>query len=83
MGVDRQAMNQEWSVAGSDGNVPTWERVAVAVLMDIRRELQTLNAVFRCHNFQDIPFKLDRIEKNTKKPRPKPKKKVAAKGGKR
>lgn len=44
-----------------------WDGVAVAVLMDIRDELKTLNAVLACPRFIDIPNKLDRIERNTKR----------------
>lgn len=41
----------------------------VAVLMDIRDELQRLNRVFACPNFLDVPRSLRRIAKNTAKPR--------------
>ena len=34
--------NVEWNVGG-DGGQPTWEMATVAVLMDIRDELQRLN----------------------------------------
>lgn len=61
--------NTNWDLADANGNVGTWERVAIAVLMDIREELQNLNAVLRCPNFQDMPRKLDRIVSNTKRPR--------------
>lgn len=49
----------------------TWAQVNVAVLMDIRDELKTLNALLRCPNFQAIPAKLDRISRNTAKPKKK------------
>lgn len=35
------------------------------VCEDISAELQQLNRVFGCHNFQAIPRKLDRISRNT------------------
>jgi len=50
-----------------------WEHVAVEVLMDIRAELQILNGLLHCQNFVDVPAKLDRIAKNTRKRRAKPK----------
>jgi hypothetical protein len=51
------------------GNGLTVERIAVLMLSDIRRELRKLNAILACPNFQAIPRKLDRISKNTAKPR--------------
>jgi hypothetical protein len=65
--------NSTFNLANADGNIGTWERVAIAALYDIRDELQRLNATLACPRFLDIPSKLDRIEKNTKKRR-KPKK---------
>lgn len=41
----------------------------LAVLMDIRDELQTLNGLLTCPNFIAIPHKLDAIRKNTTKKR--------------
>lgn len=52
----------------------SWEEVQVAVLMDIRDELQKLNNVLRCPNFMGIPWTLKRIASNTAKPRHKRKK---------
>ncbi len=46
--------------------------VQIAVLMDIRDELQLLNRVLYCPNFMAIPRKLDAIIKNTKKKRRRP-----------
>jgi hypothetical protein len=48
-----------------------WRYVQLQVLMDIREELANLNSLLRCPNFLRIPLKLDRISKNTAKPRPK------------
>jgi hypothetical protein len=59
--------DREWNLADKEGNIGTWERVQIAVLMDIRSELRTLNSVLRCPNFQAIPRKLDRIARNTAK----------------
>jgi hypothetical protein len=66
--VDRRAPDVEWQVRDSDGSI-TWEKVSIAVLMDIRRELKTLNRLLACPNFQAIPRRLLAIEANTRKPR--------------
>lgn len=39
----------------------------LAVLMDIRDELQKLNRVFNCGNFLSLPHVVQGIEKNTRK----------------
>jgi len=62
--ADRQAQNCNWDVRDDDGTI-TWERAGIAVLMDIRRELKTLNQILHCQNFLAIPHKLDRIRINT------------------
>lgn len=49
--------------------VLSWEEVNTAVLMDIRDELKTLNAVLRCPNFMEIPRTLRTIRANTSKPK--------------
>lgn len=59
--------NQSWDMAADDH--PTYDMAQLATLMDIRDELQTLNAVFRCHNALVIPELLRAIKKNTTKPR--------------
>ena len=69
MAVDRQRRNTDWCVAEEDGSIVSWERAGIAVLMDIRRELQSLNALLRCPNFQSIPAKLAQIRANTAKPK--------------
>jgi hypothetical protein len=67
--VDRRRANVGWEVAGPDGSMPTWERVSIAVLMDIRDELQKLNGLLHCPNFTGIPATLRRISYNTHRPR--------------
>ena len=74
---DRRGKNVNWAPLNENGNAPTWERVGITVLMDIRDELQTLNGVLRCPSFQRIPRHLARIAANTT--RPKRKKKAEAK----
>lgn len=68
MAVDRRRKNEQWSPANTDGTI-TWERVDTALLMDIRDELQTLNRIFQCQNFLEIPRVLRAIRRNTAKPR--------------
>lgn len=60
--------NINWTLPDS---VMTWDQAAVAVLMDLRDELQRLNALLHCSNAQNIPHILRRIEDNTM---PKPRK---------
>lgn len=59
---DLRHKNGNWTPGeGASGRVPTWERVIVAVLMDIRDELQELNATMRCSNTRSIPQTLREI----------------------
>ena len=52
---DRRLANCNWKPADEAGNAPTWERVNTAVLLDIRDELQKLNALLHCGNFIQMP----------------------------
>jgi hypothetical protein len=45
------------------------ETIMMCALFQIRDELQRLNTLLHCHNFTDIPHKLERIKKNTTKKR--------------
>ncbi len=64
MPIDKRHKNKVWDLPTDDrGRIETWDAVKVAVLMDIRDELQKLNTLFHCINFTDVPFKLDRIAK--------------------
>lgn len=69
--MTRIRANQQWKTPANDKGF-TWDHVQLEVLMDIRDELQKLNRVFACGNFQRIPLVLDEIKRNTKKPRKKP-----------
>ena len=64
---DRRMKNAQWEPANEQGNVPTWERVNLAVLLDIRDELQALNALLQCPKFMGIPRDLQQIRRNTTK----------------
>jgi len=59
--------NANWNLA--EPKVTSWEEASVAVLMDIRDELQRLNALLYCGNFTAIPSTLRAIRRNTAKPR--------------
>jgi hypothetical protein len=61
--------NVDWQTPEGIGF--TWEHIAVEVLMDIRDELQRLNALLHCSNFVGIPSELRKIARNTAKPKPK------------
>lgn len=67
--ADRRVANRNWWPAEENGQVPSWERVNLAVLMDLRDELQKLNALLGCRNFTEIPQTLRRISANTAKKR--------------
>jgi len=65
--------NHVWIIhPGSDG-VYTFGGAQLAVLMDIRDELQRLNELLHCPNFVGIPLRLDKIVTNTR-----PKRRTAA-----
>lgn len=64
---DQRRANRNWNIAEEDGNVPTWERVGIAVMMDIRDEMQKLNQLLSCPNFTGIPRTLIAIRRNTTK----------------
>lgn len=57
------------TVAPGGGRTYTLETIQTYLLMDIRDELQALNAVLRCQEFQRIPRYLRRIAANTAKPK--------------
>ncbi|MGB7158160.1 MAG: hypothetical protein WBD40_08850 [Tepidisphaeraceae bacterium] len=85
--ADQRKKNGNWFVTDAAGDVhaPVYGRDgrALAVLMDIRDELQAMNktqsaalvelqsigGLLRCQNAMDIPRKLERIARNTSKPR--------------
>lgn len=67
--ADQRRKNVNWRVAEVGGDIGTWERVGIAVLMDIRDELQDLNRLLRCDNFLSIPKALKSIQRNTTKKR--------------
>lgn len=56
--------NADWNLRStSAGNIESWEQVHAALLMDLRDELQRLNALLHCPNFQNIPRELRSIKR--------------------
>lgn len=69
---DKRHKNGQWNLpTAPDGRLESWDYVKIAVLMDIRDELQRLNNLLYCANFTTLPFTLKQIEKNTRKRKPK------------
>lgn len=65
--MKRRFKDSDWDLSDPRGNIGTWERVGIAVMMDIRDELKQLNRLLSCPNFLGIPGSLRQIEKNTTK----------------
>ena len=64
---DTRHKNTQWVLKlNPDGTLQN-DRVQIAVLMDIRDELQTLNFIFRCKNFVNLPHTLNRIDRRLRK----------------
>lgn len=57
----------DWQIYQTDEGKYNNEQVSHALLMDIRGQLQRLNMLLHCQNFQDIPAKLERIARQTKR----------------
>lgn len=57
--------NQDWNLPTAPNSLAAadWETVSIAILMDLRDELQALNHVFACQNFQSIPRELRAIKR--------------------
>ena len=51
---DRRRKDVAWNVAEENGAIETWERVGVAVLMDIRDELKLLNRNTQWNHLQIV-----------------------------
>jgi hypothetical protein len=67
--TDTRHKNVNWTLPTDpqNGRIQTWQAVEIAVMMDIRDELQTLNGLLRCPNFVEIPRTLRAIKRNTSK----------------
>ena len=62
--------NTDWNLPTDNGRIKTWEQAQLAVLMDIRDELQRLNNLLYCQNFIGMPHTLKRIDKRLAKHAP-------------
>ena len=60
--------NVQWQLWKSETGYDH-DQVILAVLMDIREELQKLNILLHCPNFRDIPHVLRSIDKRIAKKR--------------
>jgi len=67
--ADKRRKDVNWWVADELGKCLSVDHAQLAVLMDIRDELQNLNARINCHETLAIPRWLRRISSNTAKPR--------------
>lgn len=58
--IDRRKKDQNWEITDENGSLYSGikDAVSVAVLMDIRDELQRLNRLLHCSNFLEIPRQL-------------------------
>ena len=59
----------DWTVWQDDDGRYDHDQVRLGILLDIRAELKAIRAVLQCVNFQLIPWKLERIARNTTKPK--------------
>lgn len=67
--ADERKKNYEWSIGTNvDGTTPAHDAL-MAILMDIRDEMQKLNTLLGCDNFLEVPQLLRAIKKNTTKSR--------------
>ena len=69
--MNTRLKNQAWLPGTPEGAVPDWERVIVAVLLDLRDEMQSLNQLLTCHRFLALPDDIKAIRRNTTKKRKK------------
>lgn len=70
-----QTRNRSFVLVGNEDGSWTADRMQVALLMDIREELQRLNTRLHCHNFLGMPGQLRAI--NQKIPAQKPRRRTA------
>lgn len=81
MSYDRRRKNVNWTIGNGVSNTVSHSDAALAVMMDIRDEIQKLNRVFECPRFVSIPNVLREIRVNTREIRintnkPKPRKRT-------
>ena len=61
--MSHKKQNVEWTLHTNENGSTPYEDAILAVLMDIRVELQNLNRLLRCPNFTGMPKSLERINK--------------------
>lgn len=71
--------NMNWGVTRDSAGNWSWDTAKLAVLCDIRRELQQLNRLLGCARFIGIPDQLQQIELNTTRKKRKRKKRAVSK----
>lgn len=64
--MDTRKKNADWKINIDFNGKVTVPDAQLAVLMDIRSELQSLNRVFACRNFQEMPDILRDIKRKTR-----------------
>lgn len=67
--ADRRKKNASWFAANEKGETLTWGEAQIAVLMDIRDELQAIRGRLDCFEMLSIPRLLREIRTNTSKGR--------------
>ena len=67
--ADERKKNANWRLSTNENGTTPHGDAELAVLMDIRDELQDLNRLLACPNFRAIPSLLRLIRTNTAKPR--------------
>lgn len=65
--ADTRKKNINWTIKTNPNGTTPEQDAHLAVLMDIRDELQALNRVFGCQNFLEVPRILREIRRNTTK----------------
>lgn len=69
--ADTRHKNENWNLGESNANnCVSWQQMHMALLMDIRDELQKLNALLHCGNFLAIPERLQRMADKADPPTP-------------
>ena len=71
--------NQMWTIWVNEGDRGTTidvDQLQILLLMEVREQLKKLNGLLHCERFVGIPGKLERIVKNTSKPRKRKRKAV-------
>ena len=77
--ADTRHKNAKWTLnINSNGTVPHGD-AQLAVLMDIRDELQAIHSLVACHNVQLGFVAMQRLDKHLRKKWPLPKRKRGAK----